>query len=61
MSVCFECCVLSGRADHSSRGAPPTGVPECDREAAILGRPCPTTGSCAMVKKKVRAPIHVAK
>ena len=27
------------------------GVSECDREALIMGRPCPTRGCCAMVKK----------
>ena len=53
--------MLSGRFDHSSRGVPPSGVPECDREAAIMGRPWPTRGSCATVKKMVRAPIHVTK
>ena len=42
------CC----RADHSSRGVPPSGVLECDREAAIMGRPCPTKGSRAIVKKR---------
>ena len=51
MDVCCECCVMSGRADHSAIGVPPSGVPECDREAAIMERPCPTKGSCAMVKK----------
>jgi hypothetical protein len=61
MSVCCECCELLGRADHSSIGVPRSGVPDCDREAAIMGRPCPARGSCAMVKKMARAPIHVTK
>ena len=47
MSVCSECCVLSGRvlcvgADHSSRGVLPTVVClVCDLKTSKMKRPCP--------------------
>ena len=60
MSVVSGVCCQVGlitRPEESHR----VGVPECDREAAIMGRPWPTRGSRATVKKMVRASIHVAK
>jgi len=47
------CCQVEVSADNSSRGALPSVVcpNDCDREALIMRRPCPTRRFCAMVKK----------
>jgi len=51
MSVCCECCVLSGREPAAGRSLVqriPTecGVSECDREASTMRRSWPTWGCC---------------
>ena len=52
MSVCCECCVLSGRGHCVGLiTRPECGVSECDRDASIMRRLWPTGGSCAMLTK----------
>jgi len=54
MSVCCECCVLSGRGFSASgwslvqRNPTECDVSECDHESSTMKRPSPTR---AMVKK----------
>ena len=54
MSVCCECCVLSGRglrgADYSSRGVLPAVV--CDLETSWMRRPWPALDRSATEKNK---------
>jgi hypothetical protein len=53
MSVCCECCVLSGRGLCEGLITRPEGsyrvwcVSECDREASKMRRSWPTGGCCA--------------
>jgi hypothetical protein len=60
MSVCCECCVLSGRGLCVGLITRPEDsyrmwrVSECDREASIMRRPWPAGGCCAMGKKNAR-------
>jgi hypothetical protein len=53
MSVCYECCVWSGRGLCIGQITHPVeftecGVSECDREASMMRRAWPTRGCCAM-------------
>jgi hypothetical protein len=55
MSVCCDCCVLSGRGlcvglITRSEESYDCGVSECDREASIM-RPWLTRGYCAMGRR----------
>jgi hypothetical protein len=57
MSVCCECCVLSGRGLYDGLINRPEesylfGVSECDREASRTGRPRHGIGRRATVEKK---------
>ena len=58
ISVCCECCVLSGRGlcvglitrpEDSYRVC--VCLNECDHESSIIRRPWPSRGCCAMGKK----------
>jgi hypothetical protein len=51
MSVCCECCVLSGRYLCVQTSPTECGVSECDREASIMRGPWPT-GGCYTTGKK---------
>jgi len=59
MSVCCECCVLSGRGlrldDHSSGGVLPRVVckTESDGESLIMRRPWPTGGLLCNARKYI--------
>jgi len=53
LSVCCECCVLSGRGPCDGPITCPGEsyrVCECDREVSIMRRPWPTESCCAMEK-----------
>jgi len=57
MSVCWECCVLSGRGLCDELITPPDAsyrlwcVDECDLETSWMRRPWPTEGCCTKNKK----------
>ena len=60
MSVCCECCVLSGRGLRVGLITRPeesyrVGVSECDHESSTMRRPWPTGDCCAMVKEISRS------
>ena len=53
ISLCCECCVLSGRGRSLVQRSPTQcGMSECDCESSIMGGPCPNGDWWAMVKKK---------
>jgi hypothetical protein len=53
MSVSCECCELSSRGLCVGQRSPTEcDVSECDREASIMWRPCPTGGCCDIGKSK---------
>ena len=58
MSVCCECCVLSGACLWDELITRPEesecGVSECDRESSTVRRPWPTWGTVAPKRKKER-------
>jgi hypothetical protein len=57
MSVCFECCVMSGRGLCDGPITRPEEsyrmcvVSECDLETSKMRRPWPTRGCCAIIKR----------
>jgi hypothetical protein len=57
MSVCCECCVLSGRGfcvgliTRREECYRVWCVSECDREASIMRRPWPARGCCVVGKE----------
>jgi len=60
MSVCCECCVLSGRSLCEGRSvlqSSPTecGVSECNRAASTIRTFCPTEGRRVMEKESVNS------
>jgi hypothetical protein len=52
MSVCCECCVLSGKVCVTNWSLALRSPTECDREASIMRSPWSTRGWCRHGKKK---------
>ena len=59
MSVSFVCCILWGRETYASvlslvqKSPTECGVPECDREAPIMRRSCPTSAQYVLKRNVV--------